>query len=184
MNTLIEIQPSDMIMGQKYLHYANNLIKRWAGPNLITALRIDTYNPNYSCVHTDSSIELRDLAINNINKFYVVPNGPYPPAEEFVAQAAWNALWQDLHNAIEERYPIHNPLNVYAAPYIDPISTHEIDPITHEVFRTGDLCVRLCKNNQYIYHIHTLHDWFKYRNVNPMTNTIVYQADIEQFIYI
>ena len=78
-----------------------------------------------------------------------------------------------------------NRLNIDAAPYIGDLhlSHEDQNAITYEDFKNNDICVRLQQDNRYIFHIDGLKEWFLRSNVNPLTNLLVTQEDIERFTY-
>ena len=95
--------------------------------------------------------------------------------------------WEREHiqQLAAEQFNTLNRLNIDAAPHIGDLrlSHEEQNAITYDDFKNGDECVRLQKNNRFIFHIDGLKEWFLRSNQNPLTNLPVKQDDIERFTY-
>ena len=120
------------------------------------------------------------------NRFYQVPEDDLLLALQAAAQQEGQALFQRQMEEIFEvvrgvQYPTIRTKN---APHIGeiPVDPAELDPITHEPFEDGCQCVRLMKDNRFLFKQKPLQHFFDTsgRSVNPLTNQPIHLEDVER----
>ena len=125
------------------------------------------------------------------NRFYEVPEDSLlqqiRAACEIVGPVRFQ---QQMEEIMQEVRVLVAPrvLNIYDAAHIGTLSLDNIhpkeDPITYEPFQYLEECVRLMKNNMFIFKQSSLQAHFNTgKSTNPLTNMNVRLEDVELFCY-
>jgi len=125
------------------------------------------------------------------NRFYEVPDESLlqqiRAACEIVGPVRFQ---QQMEEIMQEVRVLVAPrvLNIYDAAHIGTLSLDNIhpkeDPITYEPFQYLEECVRLMKNNMFIFKQAPLQEHFNTgKSTNPLTNMNVRLEDVERFCY-
>jgi len=125
------------------------------------------------------------------NRFYEVPDESLLQQIRAACERIGPARFQEQMEAIlEEVRVLTTPsrLNIDNAIHIGTLSLDNIhpkeDPITYERFIHGEECVRLMKNNMFIFKQAPLQEHFNTgKSTNPLTNVNVSLEDVERFCY-
>jgi len=132
------------------------------------------------------------------NRFYEVPDQQLLEAiEEQCQQLGPQRFQQQMQEAIQELVnlvgdpePTTEVLNIEDASYTDTLTLDlnslfpTGDPITYEPFLKGESCVRLLKNNAFIFKQTSLQTYFNTGTAkNPLTNERVSLEELERFHY-
>ena len=125
------------------------------------------------------------------NRFYEVPEDSLlqqiRAACEIVGPVRFQ---QQMEEIMQEVRVLVAPrvLNIYDAAHIGTLSLDNIhpkeDPITYEPFQYLEECVRLMKNNMFIFKQSSLQAHFNTgKSTNPLTNMNMRLEDVERFCY-
>jgi len=125
------------------------------------------------------------------NKFYEVPDESLLQQIRDACERIGPARFQEqMEEIMQEVRVLVAPrvLNIYDAAHIGTLSLDNIhpkeDPITYEPFQYLEECVRLMKNNMFIFKQSSLQAHFNTgKSTNPLTNVNVTLEDVERFCY-